>query len=124
MARAELEKSWVTPQDADEVRAEALRVLQRWHRMNLWSDTPGEIVATAGSQLLTRLLGGWFVPARWLPMRVTITFRRAADGMRVRAYFEEKMGWGFLDPILQQKYERYFGEVMFELQGVCGERFE
>lgn len=124
MARAELEESWITAQDAEELRTAALGILRRRRRMGVRDDQDGELILTEGSQLLTRLLGGWFVPASWLPKRVTVNYRRAADGLRVRACFEETMGFGYLDPILKSKYERYFVEVMDELRDACGDRVD
>ena len=96
-----------------------IRVIKR-HRMRLVRNSEGRIRATQGTQVLTRLLGGWFVPASWLPKQTAIRFRLAADGVRVRASIEESMGFGVLDPILQRKYQGYFEQFIDDLREASG----
>src|SRR5262249_3876915 len=113
-------ESWITKSDPAALQAKVLNVLDRFD-MRLKDDSKDEIVATKGSQFLTRLLGAWFVPARWLPIRATVRMRRTANGVRIRARFEETMGFGILDPITRNKYEFYFGQILNELRAAIEE---
>jgi hypothetical protein len=106
VARVELQETWITKSDAEAVHDALIRVVKRRR--------------TQGSQILTRLLGGWFVPASWLPKQASIRFRLAADGVRVRASIEESMGFGLLDPILMRKYQGYFEQFVDDLREAVG----
>lgn len=121
MARAELERSWIAPGDPRSLE-ETLREILEHHQFRLTEEDNDELVATQGSQLLTRLLGGWFVPPKWLPQRVTIRWRRTADGVRIRVYFEETLGFGIMDSILAQKYEKHFAQLANEMRTATGGR--
>src|SRR5262245_42039012 len=78
MARAELVASWITSKDKEAIRGAAVGILNE-HKFRCQEESAGEIIASQGSQFLTRLLGGWFVPASWLPKRVSVAFRQKAD---------------------------------------------
>jgi hypothetical protein len=78
MARVELEDTWTARGDVAGVRAMLLR-FGKLHKMKIIDETDDELRLKQGSQFLTRLLGGWFVPASWLPKRATIVLQ-PADG--------------------------------------------
>jgi hypothetical protein len=74
------------------------------------------VVATQGTQLGTRLLGGWFVPARWLPKKVTVSLSQHNNAAwRVRVHWEDTLGFGIMDPLLRKKYEKFFDDWMDDL---------
>ncbi len=114
MARAELEDRWVAAGDLDAVRRRVVRFLER-SGMTITEESDDELQAKEGSQLKTRLFGGWFVSAGTLPKRATITFREVEGGVRVRAVIEESLGFGIMDPVLKDKYERYFEDWLDDL---------
>jgi hypothetical protein len=107
MARAELEDKWVVDAEMDRVRRRVEKFLDETG-MTWEEGTPDEFQATQGSQLKTRLLGGWFVSPQSLPKRAVVRLKQVERGVRVSAVIEESMGFGFLDPILKEKYEKYF----------------
>ena len=118
MARVRLRDTWYVPFSPDELRAELLRFLRK-RRMQVVDEEDGEfatIRAEQGSQLWTRLLGGWFVSATRLPKRATLTFSATTKGTVLRAGIEESLGFGILDPLLAGKYKNYFEEWMQDLE--------
>jgi hypothetical protein len=115
MARVDLEDTWTTAGDAPAVKA-ALRGFFRRRKMQPVEEIGDELRIRQGSQLLTRLLGGWFVPATWLPKRAAVLVRQTADGVRIRATIEEAMGLGVMDPLLKRKYQGFFETWMDDLR--------
>ncbi len=79
--------------------------------------------ATQGTQIGTRLIGGWFVPANWLPKQVLVTFREKKQGIVLRVTAEDTLGFGIMDPILRSKYEKFF-EQLFRALDVALEKEE
>jgi hypothetical protein len=73
---------------------------------------------TQGSQLVTRLLGGWFVNPKQLPRRAEIRLSPAEGGARVEVLIEETLGFGYLDGNMKARYESYFQSWLHELKGV------
>ncbi len=114
MARVEVEDSWIVAGDRAEVRRAVERFFQQ-RKMQIITQEDREFVAKQGSQLLTRLLGGWFVPATWLPKRATVRLRQVEGGTRVSAVIEETMGFGFIDPLFEKKYRNFFEAWVDEL---------
>jgi len=74
-------------------------------------DGPDRVEARQGSQVTTRLLGGWFVNADKLPKR--LVSQRAERAMTI--IVEETMGFGFMDPKLRRKYEETFAALERQL---------
>ena len=74
--------------------------------------------ATQGSQFKTRLLGGWWVSAETLPKKAVVELEETSRGRRVRAVIEETMGFGWLDPVLADKYGSYFDSWLDGLEDV------
>ncbi len=123
MSRVELRDSGYIPGDMPALRKRLLRFFRK-QQMKIVDEEEGEfhsLVATQGSQLWTRLLGGWFVRPTTLPKQARVTFTETGKGLRVRASIEETMGFGFLDPILAQKYEKFFEEWMCDLEDLLAE---
>lgn len=116
MARAELSDSWVVRGTADALLDKLRVFLFTKHKMRLLADKDGEVHAEQGSQVLTRLLGGWFVPATWLPKRVHAEVRETRDGVELGVSMEESLGFGLMDPLLKSKYERFFEQLMADLE--------
>ncbi|OWK45141.1 hypothetical protein [Fimbriiglobus ruber] len=114
MARADLEDRWDVDRGLESTRKRVLRFLDDVD-MKVIEDDDEKIVAKQGSQLKTRLLGGWFVSPESLPKRATIRLRETSEGTRVKAVIEESLGFGILDPILKGKYEKYFDTWMDDL---------
>ena len=84
--------------------------------MEVIEDRDGEIEAYQGSQLRTRLLGGWWINARHFPETVWITLTPIEEGVRVKTTTEESMGFGLMDSIMIGKYETFFEEWLVELR--------
>jgi hypothetical protein len=115
MARVELEDSWIINDDIETVQT-AIRKFLRQERMKIVDESDSEMQAKQGSQLLTRLLGGWFVPPAWLPKSAIVAAKKTKTGVRIRARIQESMGFGFLDPILAKKYKAFFERWMDDLR--------
>jgi hypothetical protein len=113
--RVSVSDKWLAAGDERAVRRRLLAFLDECE-MEVTGERDGEVEADQGSQLRTRLLGGWFVNARHLPKRVRITYRETEDGVRVRATIEETLGFGFMDPLLEQKYETFFNDWLDDLR--------
>jgi hypothetical protein len=75
-----------------------------------------EIHVEQGSQILTRLIGGWFVPGSWLPKFAMVKILQTEDGVRFWAVIEESLGFGLLDPFFKQRYQTYFERWMDDLR--------
>lgn len=67
------------------------------------------IEATRGSQWRTRILGGWFVGHRSLPMRVH--FHRDTHSHGFEATATSTFGFGYLDRHFRRRYESAFDEL-------------
>jgi hypothetical protein len=115
VARVEVEDSWIVSGDRADVRLAVQRFLVQ-QKMKIIAEEEREFVADHGSQFLTRLLGGWFVPASWLPMRATVRLRQVDNGTRVSTTIEEKMGFGIIDPLFERKYRNHFETWVDELR--------
>lgn len=115
MARAELVDSWITCVTMDEIQS---KIRSFFFRNNVMADQIGEkeMGGKQGSQLTTRLLGGWFVNPSNLPKRMSISFRPVEAGVRIEARIEEALGFGVLDRRLKKRYEGYFVQWMEELK--------
>jgi hypothetical protein len=115
MSRVTVSDRWVVDGPERAVRKEILALLDE-HGMVPVETDDGTIEATQGSQLRTRLLGGWFVDARHLPKRVRISLRETEEGIVVRARMEETLGFGVMDPILEKKYKTFFENWLAKLE--------
>jgi hypothetical protein len=123
VARVELKDSWYVSGDGAALRKRLLRFLKE-QKMKVVSEEEGEfqtLSAAQGSQVWTRLLGGWFVSPATLPKEARVTFTETAKGLRVRATIEETLGFGLMDPILAKKYERFFEDWMGALEEMLAE---
>jgi hypothetical protein len=107
MARVWLEESF-TARDPASVAARVYGYA-RSESMKVVRDSGSELELEQGSQITTRMLGGWILPARIAPKRARVRWRE--DGT-VEARIEESLGFGWIDPIFRQKYEAYFREWM------------
>jgi hypothetical protein len=66
------------------------------------------IIAKEGSQFLTRLLGGWFVPVSWLPKKITIIIKE----LEIDFLIEETLGFGILDSFFRERYKKSFQDFL------------
>jgi hypothetical protein len=118
MARVDLQDAWYVPGTAKELRTRLLRFFRQW-KMTLVSEEEGEfhsLRVKQGSQLWTRLLGGWFVSPSTLPKQALVTFTKGRKGLLLRATIEESLGFGIMDPLLEKKYADYFEKWMCDLE--------
>jgi hypothetical protein len=115
MSRVTVSDRWLVTDSEPQVRKEILAFLNE-QKMELVETADGTIEAIQGSQVQTRLIGGWFVHPRVLPKRVRISLRETEQGIDVRARMEETYGFGFMAPMLEQKYKSVFQEWLVELQ--------
>jgi hypothetical protein len=72
---------------------------------------PHSFRAVQGTQIGTRLLGGWFVPANWLPKQFLVAFHEKRRGIVLRVTAEDTLGFGIMDPLLRSKYEDFFKQL-------------
>lgn len=115
MARVTISDKWTADGDVKSVRRRVLDFLDAYG-MAVVDDENGRIDVKQGSQLRTRLLGGWFVNARHLPKRATIVLRDVEDRVGIRATIEESLGFGLIDPRLEDKYEKFFNNWLDDLR--------
>jgi hypothetical protein len=115
MARAELEQQWQTVL-APEAVAQAIEQFCAERKVTVARRQPGEIEGKQGSQLTTRLLGGWFVDPATFPKRITIRYQPAGAGCQVHVRLEETMGFGFLDAHFKNRYMTCLAELMERLR--------
>ena len=118
MARVQLRDSWYAEGAPEDVRRELLRFFHE-QKMKVVTEEEDEVStlhAEQGSQLWTRLLGGWFVSATKLPKRATVTYTATTKGIVLRATIEETLGFGYLDPLLADKYTKFFENWMIDLE--------
>lgn len=111
MARVWLEESFVARDPA--TIAARVHGFARGESMKIVREGGAELELKQGSQLTTRMLGGWLLPARVAPKRARVRWR---DDGTVEARIEESLGFGWIDPIFKQKYETYFREWMAGLR--------
>ena len=78
--------------DAGAARQRMLQAVAR--RSGKIVEEKDEIVAKFGSQLLMRLVGGWFVSSSTLPVRATLSFSPLESGTLVRIHVGDAMGVG------------------------------
>jgi hypothetical protein len=117
MARAELKTSWIVSGEIEGVQT-AMRKFLNQRGMRVVDESDSEIRFAQGSQFLTRFLGGWFVSSAWLPKTGRLVATETETGVRIRASIEESLGFGYFDPLLKSKYEKFFEEWMNDLQSV------
>jgi hypothetical protein len=115
MARVELQDEWVTSLDAIAAKARLEGFLKR--RMHAFREEGAGYVAEGGSQLTTRLMGGWFVNAEQLPHKATVSLTATAEGVKVAVVVAEDLGFGLVDGGLKKKYAGYFEGWVAELKG-------
>lgn len=107
MARAQLRDSWTTTISIDAAR-QKLAVFFTNHRMSVVQGTETTVELKQGSQLTTRLLGGWFVDPSNFPKRAEIRLSSSEHGLRIEAMIEEALSFGVLDSHFKSRYENYF----------------
>ncbi len=108
------EKEWSVAASPAEVAGRAGTFLRgKGHAL-----VPHELCMTwaAGTQLGTRLVGGWFCPPGWLPRRGSLFLREHEAGTLVRARLEESLGFGLLDPMFAEKYGKLLDAELAELE--------
>lgn len=71
--------------------------------------TNGALHATQGSQLRTRLFGGWFVKPAVLPKRLEAL--PAADGEGYDVTVAEALGVGYVDRLFRRRYDAAFDDL-------------
>jgi hypothetical protein len=119
MSRVRLKDSWIAHTDVESAR-DRLKLFFKRNNMSLINHEAGRWRVKQGSQLKTRLLGGWFVSAESLPKEATVTLQQEDDGVLIKAVIEETMGFGFMDPLMKSKYEEYCEDWLDRLQDAIG----
>jgi hypothetical protein len=115
MTRLELTRTWTVDRAADDARAVVEQYLLDT-RMRISAQDGRTITADGGSQIVTRMIGIWFVDASAYPRHVTVTI----TGSQVRATVEERLGFGILDRWSRANYLRAFQTWLDGLAGVLG----
>ena len=120
MARTHLKHSWETSSTIEAAKPKLGDFLDQ-NKMNVVSQDYAEalnVTADQGSQLITRLLGGWFVNPIHFPKRARISLYPMDGGIRVEATIEETLGVSWFDRAFQNRYEGYFRTWMDALLSV------
>ena len=115
VARVELNEAWAVTGDVATVERKVIDFINE-RKMRVTEKEGGQIHVRQGSQLLTRLLGGWFVPSSWIPKRAAVKISGLIGGVRIEASIEESLGPGILDPVFKRKYQTYFERWMTDLK--------
>jgi hypothetical protein len=118
MGRVQLNDSWTANTPID-LANDGLRRFFTQQQMIVVQEHAGPAIEVRqGSQLITRLLGGWFVNPKHFPKRAEIRLCPSEKGLRVDVLIEETLGLGFLDSHFKSRYEGYFQYWMDELKRV------
>ena len=115
MARIELEDAWHCEAPLEDIK-KRLDSFRMREGMRPSGESGSTLSYKMGSQVATRLIGGWMGKKRWLPTRATITLEASANDTRVVAHIEEALDVGILDRKLKRKYEQQFATRMAELE--------
>ena len=115
MARVQLSDSWIVDGNVS-TQQDKLLAFFKTHKMEIKNKQGSEISVNQGSQFLTRLLGGWFVPASWIPKCATVNIHQLEKGVQIDAKIEESLGFGILDGFFKKKYQTYFELWMTDLK--------
>jgi hypothetical protein len=114
-SRISLSDKFIADGSEKAVRKRILKFLD-YCQMEVVEELDGKIEVYQGSQMRTRLLGGWFVNARHLPKKAWIRLSATDEGIRVKATIEESLGFGIMDPLLEGKYETFFNDWLDDLR--------
>jgi hypothetical protein len=115
MSRVSISDKFIAEGTEKAVRKRILKFLEE-SEMDVVEDRDGEIEVYQGSQMRTRLLGGWFVNAKYLPKKAWIKYSETEEGIRVKATIEESLGFGLMDPALEARYETFFNDWLNDLR--------
>lgn len=76
------------------------------------ASSESKLVLRGGSQLRTRLFGGYFVAPSYLPVRAEVKLPFCeAETSEVELRVEDALGIGVRDRALQERYELAVGEI-------------
>jgi hypothetical protein len=109
MARVEMDRTYEVGGSAEELEARLRAYVAK--TKDTVRKTDDAIELAGGSQLMTRLIGGWFIGGHNFPRAATVTI---ADGT-VTATIREDLGIGIIDPMFKGKYEKYFAKWLDDL---------
>jgi hypothetical protein len=116
MAQVYLTSSWVTDAPIETVK-EKLKGFIFHYGMRVASIKPDEIILEQGSQIATRMIGGWLVDPKDLPKRARIQLAPAENGgTKIDAAIKEALVVGFIDPLFAGRYNDYFRQWMESLR--------
>ncbi len=119
MAKVARDEVWLLETDAVALRPRLLDFL-RASRMRVIEETADRVLAGQGSYMWTRLLGGWFVSPAQLPKRATVTVAPQGRVTQVHAHIEDGLDMGFMNAVLQGRFERYFEAWLSDLGTALG----
>jgi len=107
MSRVTLVDGWVTNAPQQEIWPRVQHFLVQ-SKASIEVAGPNEVWARQGSQVSTRLIGGWFAGAEKYPKRIHVRFGPAVDGTQIDVQIDETLGFGILDPMFRNRYQEYF----------------
>jgi hypothetical protein len=119
MPRVVSKETWIVSGDIESIWR-VVRAFFKRNKMRLVDERDEEM--EQGSQFLTRVLGGWSVPAAWLPKRARVLLKQVDDGVLVQATIEESLGFGVMGPVLAKKYQKYFDTWLDDLRDALKSR--
>ena len=111
MSRFELRNEWEVA-DPPEVVQARFRAIAPSLNLRVEETSGGEIAFSRGSQLMTRLAGGWFVPQERLPMEGGVTLQPVGEMTHVVGLLHDRWGLGLFDKRSARRYHEMFAELM------------
>ena len=113
MARVEQAGNWTVGGTVEEAKATVLKHMgaAKWRAQTTEGDA---LVFKRGSQLATRLIGGWLLSASKFPSQADVSIEDAGGQTIVNAAFGESFGVGSVVGI-KKKYAAYFETCVTDL---------
>lgn len=116
--RIERTGSWTVANGLDETRQMVLAHMEGAG----WKPRASEgedLAFQRGSQVLTRIIGGWILPASKSPSRANVSLEGSEGAVTVDASFGEAVGIGTLYGV-KKKFDAYLGSCVVELGAALG----
>ncbi len=105
------DRTWNVDLERDEVRNRVVAWLSQQSPRYV-SATESQIIVTIGSRFLTRMIGGAFSPARWVPLAALIEMNpQGRSGTRVLVRLADNLGVTFRKGAWTKLVRRRFDQV-------------
>jgi len=106
-------RKWKVNRSADEIKKIMIDELKQ-KKAEIKEASSGKIVATMGSALKTRLIGGLIVSKETLPVKITLLMNEGAGETEIDATIEDNLGPGIRTGMVG-RYMEYIQSLFDEL---------